>query len=122
MPRVVHFEISADNLERASKFYSDVFAWKIQKWQGSQDYWLVTTGEDGRPGINGGLMKRSNPSATTVNSIDVPSVDEYVAKVTQNGGKVVTPKMTVPGVGYMAYCRDTEGNQFGIFQSNKLAR
>ncbi len=122
MPRVVHFEIPAEQPERASKFYSSVFGWKIKKWQGPQEYWLVTTGEDGAPGINGGLMKRTKPFTTTINTVDVPSVDEFVGKVTKHGGKVVAPKMAIPGVGYLAYCQDTEGNTFGIIQGDKSAK
>ncbi len=119
---MVHFEISADQPERAAKFYSTVFGWEIQKWPGPQDYWLITTGKEGTVGIDGGLMKRMHPSATTVNTIDVPSVDEFVTKVTQNGGKVIAPKMAIPGTGYLAYCQDTEGNTFGIMQANKSAK
>jgi hypothetical protein len=121
MPRVVHFDIPVDNTERASRFYSAVFGWTVQKWDGPEAYWLVTTGEDGQPGINGGLMQRCDPSASVVNTIDVPSVDEYVAKITEHGGKVVLPKMAVPGVGYLAHCQDTEGNTFGVIQFDMSA-
>ena len=119
MPRVIHFEITADQPERAVKFYSNVFGWKIQKWEGPMDYWLVYTGEG--PGIDGGLMKRMNPSATTINTIGVPSVDEYLAKIEKNGGKAVVPKAAIPGIGWFAYCQDTEGNVFGIMQMDESA-
>ncbi len=122
MPRVVHFEISADQPERAIKFYTEVFGWEIQKWQGPQDYWLITTGKDDKPGINGGLMKRMNPSASTINSIDVNSVDDFATKITQSGGKVVVPKMAIPRVGYLAYCQDPEGNMFGLFQGDNAVK
>jgi len=120
MLRVVHFEINADDAERAVKFYSQVFGWKINKWDGPMDYWLVSTGE-GTPGIDGGIMQRMNPSAATINTIDVPSVDEFAARIAQNGGRAVMPKRAVPGVGWMAYCQDTEGNVFGIMQSDSSA-
>jgi predicted enzyme related to lactoylglutathione lyase len=119
IPRVIHFEINVDQPERAIRFYTDVFGWKIWKWEGPEDYWLITTGE-GQPGIDGALMKRMNPSATTVNTIEVPSVDDFVAKITANGGKVVAPKVAIPGVGYFAHCQDTEGNTFGIIQEDKM--
>ena len=122
MPRVVHFEINADDPERAVKFYQEVFGWKIKKWEGPMDYWLATTGPDDQPGINGGIMKRTHPQASTQNTVDVPSVDEFTKKVTERGGKVVVPKMPVPGVGYMAYCADTEGNVFGIMQEDPTAK
>ena len=122
MPRVTHFEINADQPERAAKFYTDVFGWKIKKWEGTIEYWLVTTGEEDQPGINGGLMKRMNSSATTINTIDVPSVDEFINKIKENGGTVVTPKTAIPGVGYYAYCQDTEGNIFGIMEEDTSAK
>lgn len=120
MPRVIHFEIHADDPGRAVRFYKKVFDWKIMKWKGPADYWLVTTGEDTQPGINGAIMHRTN-KGTTYNTIDVPSVDEFIQKIVKAGGKVVTKKTTVPGVGYMAYCKDTEGNVFGIMQADPSA-
>jgi predicted enzyme related to lactoylglutathione lyase len=124
MPRVVHFEISADEPERALKFYTDVFGWNTQKWEGPQEYWLVNTGEDSQPGINGGLMRRQSEMsyANNVNTVDVPSVDEYVARVSASGGKILVPKMPLPGLGYLAYCLDTEGNMFGIMQEDTAAK
>src|SRR5579864_3787766 len=122
MPRVIHFEISADQPERASQFYTAVFGWEIKKWEGPTDYWLVTTGTESTLGINGGLMARPHPGTTTVNTVDVPSVDEYVAKITAHGGKVVMAKTPIPGVGYFAYCQDTEGNVFGIMQPDAAAK
>jgi predicted enzyme related to lactoylglutathione lyase len=122
MPRVVHFEIHADDPERAVKFYQDVFGWEIVKWEGPQDYWLITTGPDDEPGINGGLMKRMDPSASTWNTVEVPSVDEFTAKIVESDGKVVVPKRAIPGVGYQAYCQDTEGNVFGVHQVDESAQ
>jgi len=122
MPRVGHFEINADDPERVVKFYQKVFGWKIEKWNGPVAYWLVTTGPNDQPGINGGIMKRMNPQASTYNTVDVPSVDEFTKRIAESGGKVVVPKMAEPGVGYMAYCADTEGNVFGIMQEDPEAR
>jgi len=119
MPRVIHFEIPADDPSRAVKFYEDVFSWKISKW-GSIDYWLATTGHS-EPGINGAIMSKETQKAT-VNTIDVPSVEEFAKKITDAGGKVVTPKTTIPGVGYFAYCLDTEGNVFGIMENDPKSR
>jgi uncharacterized protein len=121
MPRVVHFELTADDPERATMFYSTVFGWKINKWDGPEDYWLVTTGEAGTAGIDGAIMRRMEDGTPVVNTIDVPSVDQYVAKITANGGTVVAPKIAIPGVGYFAYCKDTEGTTFGIMQADPTA-
>ena len=118
MPRPIHFEIHVDDPQRAAQFYSSIFGWKIEKWNGPEDYWLITTGADSEPGINGGLMKRRDPKGSVYNTIDVPSVDEYLAKVVEHGGQIAVPKMIIPGVGYLAYCQDTEGIIFGITQFN----
>ncbi|MCC7448203.1 MAG: VOC family protein [Anaerolineae bacterium] len=120
MPRVVHFEISADNPERAVQFYTKTFGWQIQQW-GSENYWLVTTGDKSEPGIDGAINRRSSQPTPIVNTIDVASIDEAVSKVTANGGQVVAPKMPVPGIGWLAYCTDTEGNQFGMMQRDENA-
>src|SRR3972149_5811950 len=105
MPRVIHFEIHVDDPRRAIGFYSDVFEWKFDKWNGPEEYWLVTTGDDSVPGINGGMMKRRDPAGSVYNTIQVSSVDDYIKKITGCGGQVVVPKMAIPGVGYLAYCK-----------------
>jgi predicted enzyme related to lactoylglutathione lyase len=86
------------------------------------DYWLVTTGEDSDPGIDGAIMHRRDASESTINTIDVPSVDEYLQKIVELGGKELMPKTAVPGVGYMAYCKDPQGNTFGMMQEAPSAR
>jgi predicted enzyme related to lactoylglutathione lyase len=122
MSRVVHFEIPADDPDRAIGFYQNVFGWQMNKWDGPQPYWLVTTGDEKQPGINGGLMKRMHPGQPVVNTIDVPSVDDYIARISQHGGEIVVPKMPIPGVGWLVYFKDTEGNIFGIMQEDAAAR
>lgn len=121
MPRVVHFEIAAEDPERTSKFYGDVFGWQINKWDGPTDYWMAATGENGQPGIDGALMRKNGQPNSIINSIDVPSVDEYLERVTQSGGQVAHPKMAIPGIGYFAYCTDPENNIFGIIQFDEAA-
>jgi predicted enzyme related to lactoylglutathione lyase len=121
MPRVVHFEINADDPARASKFYSGVFGWKINKWDGPMDYWLVDTGEN-EPGINGGVTKRMNPQATSVNTVGVDNLDSFIKKVEAAGGKIVAPKMAIPGMGWLAYATDSEGNMFGMMQPDENAK
>jgi len=129
MPRVIHFEIPADNTARAVEFYKQVFGWKFQKWEGGPEYWLISTGGSGgagagleaEPGIDGGLLPRHQPGRGTVNTVGVPSVDEYTAAIEKAGGKVVAPKMAVPGVGWLAYCEDPEGNMFGLMQRDASA-
>ena len=122
MPRVVHFEIPADDPDRLVDFYEKTFGWSIQKWDGPVDYWLITTGEGDERGIDGAVTRRGELTQATVNTVDVPSADEFIGKVEANGGSVAAPKMAVPGVGYMAYLRDPDGNVFGIMESDESAR
>lgn len=122
MPRVIHFEIPADDPERAVQFYQKVFGWKVEKWVGPVDYWLATTGEDKEPGINGAITEKGDYVTATTNTIDVTSYEEAAKRIVETGGKVLTPKTAVPGVGYMSYCKDTEGNVFGIMQSDPNAK
>ena len=120
---IVHFEIPADDLGKLRKFYSELFGWKIEKMPGPMDYWAIKTvpvNEKGmpiRPGVNGGMMKRQHPEHKPVNYIAVESVDEYTKKIETLGGKVLVPKMEVPGIGWWALALDPEGNQFGILES-----
>ena len=107
---------------RASAFYTKVFVWKITRWEGPLEYWLASTGEKGTPGIDGALMRREGPVGGVVNTVDVPSFDEYTKKITAAGGKALTPKTAVPHVGYFAYFKDTEGNTFGVMENDESAR
>jgi uncharacterized protein len=115
MPRVVHFEIPAKDTRRAVEFYRSVFDWKIDHWGGQMEYWLASTGEKGTPGIDGAIMDRTI-SKSTVNTIEVPSLDAYVEKIKKAGGLQCTPKTEIPGIGHFCYCEDTEGNLFGILE------
>jgi len=121
MPRVVHFEINADDPKRAVKFYEEAFGWKINDWEGPTEYWLIKTGEESEPGIDGAIMRREGDWAT-INTIAVPSYDEFAERVKEAGGKVVSPKQAVPGIGYHSYCLDSEGNVFGIMEENPSAQ
>jgi predicted enzyme related to lactoylglutathione lyase len=91
MPRVIHFEIAADDPERAAAFYRKVFGWEIRKWDGPMEYWVITTGPKEEPGIDGGLGRRTEPGAGTENTIAVDSVDRAVENVVAGGGKVTRP-------------------------------
>ena len=120
MPRIVHFEIPARDPDALAGFYRNVFGWKIEKWEGPVDYWLVTTGEE-EPGIDGALLRTNPVHQGTVNVIDVDSVAEFCEKVQAEGGEVVTPRTAIPGLGYVAYIRDTAGNILGLFQGDEGA-
>ncbi len=121
MPRVMHFEIPASNPDRLSAFYRDVFDWKFSRWEGPMEYWMISTGAEGQPGIDGGMSRKQGPEGPC-NTIDVPSVDEFVAKIEKKGGRTIVPKMAIPGIGWLAYCTDPEGNPFGIMQPDAAAK
>ena len=122
MPRPVHFEIPADQPERAIGFYQKVFGWTFQKWDGPMEYWMIGTGDPSEPGINGGLMRRQNPGQPCVNTVGVADLDATLATVLSSGGECALPKMPIPGVGWLAYCKDTEGHIFGIMQNDPNAK
>ena len=122
MPRVVHFEISAKDPEKLVDFYQIVFDWKVAKWEGPQEYWLVETGEAEEPGISGGIMRSDEVFSGTVNSVDVPDIDAYIEKINQNGGEIVVEKHAIPGVGFNAYGKDVGGTLFGIHQEDSEAK
>lgn len=126
MPRVVHFEIHAGDPARAINFYDKTFGWTFQKWEGPMEYWLVNTGPEDQRGINGGLMPRrgeldGQAVIAYVCTVDVPAIDESIAAVEANNGTVVVPKMPLPGMGWLVYCKDTEGNIFGMMQNDPTA-
>ena len=122
MPRPVHFEFSADDPETLSEFYRSTFGWKIEKWDGPMDYWVIMTGEEGEPGIDGGFGRRDDKTPPgTVNTIDVPNLDEYVERAVAAGATVIQPKIVVPGVGWMAYLMDPEKNVFGMMEMDENA-
>ncbi len=121
MSKVIHFEFGADEPKRAIKFYENVFRWKITKYPGNVDYWMVKAGDDSEMGTNGAIAPRQKGWAIS-NSIGVPSVDEYIERIEMNGGEVTTEKMAVPNMGYMAYFKDTEGNVLSIFESDPKAK
>jgi hypothetical protein len=139
MPDVVHFEIPADDVGRAKKFYTRLFGWKITRWEGlksANEYWLIDTEPEtgnrkqetgggkrtaGRP-ISGGIIKRQAPGHPFMNYVAVDSIDEFLARAESLGGKIVLPKQVVPGVGAFAAFMDTENNIIGLHQTEKGSR
>ena len=137
MNRVVHFEIHAQDPGKLADFYRKVFGWELNKWDNPADeYWLVMTGpaiEEGKvagaPGINGGLLKRhgdspkgGEPVNSFVCTLDVVNVDETIAAVKAAGGSVASPKIAMPGLAWLAYCKDPDGNIFGVYQDDPTAK
>jgi predicted enzyme related to lactoylglutathione lyase len=128
MPRPVHFEIHAADPVRAQTFYATTFGWEFTKWEGPMPYWLVRTGKDA-PGIDGGMMQRRGAEPELMQAvnafvctIDVPSLDDYLVKALKAGATVALPKMATPGIGWLAYIKDTEGNLVGMMQNDPSAK
>jgi len=116
MARVVHFEITADDPERAVRFYEKALGWKIHRMEGGIAYWLVTTGEEGQMGIDGAIMDRSHPAQPVINTIGVGDLEATMEAVRNAGGKADGDIDDIPTVGRFTYATDTEGNRFGILE------
>ena len=122
MARLVHFEMNVKDVHKTISFYEDVFGWRFQKWDGPMDYWLIMTGDEDEPGIDGGLGYEEEGFPKMVNTIDVDDIDEIIKKIESNGGEIVRPKHAVPGVGWLAYFKDSEGVMSGIMQNDPRAK
>ena len=130
--RVIHFEVHAADTAKIAAWYHDIFGWEVRRWENPNvDYWIVMTAPDGskEPGIDGGITKRmglppkgGEPVSSFVCTIHLPSVDTWLAKIQQAGGSVALPKMPIPGLAWLAYCKDPEGNIFGIYEDDKNAK
>ncbi len=128
--RPTHFEIHADDVERAVKFYTEVFGWEIKQW-GTEPYWMVMTApqDSKEPGINGGLLKRPCPAPKAeqgtnafVCTMVVDNYDEIAKKVIAAGGVEAMPKFALAGMAWQGYYLDTEGNTFGLHQVDQEAK
>jgi predicted enzyme related to lactoylglutathione lyase len=122
VPRVNFFAIPADDPARAIAFYTNVFGWRSELgWEydtprGREGYRHVRTQNGEEPGIDGGLTKREFPGQPIGVGIDVPSIDEWSARVEARGGSILVGKSLIPDVGWIAVCQDLEGNSFALFQ------
>jgi uncharacterized protein len=124
MNRITHFEIYTADPEAVRPFYENVFDWQFKKFEGGpMEYWLVTTGTEKEPGINGGMTRpRKGQSPGTLNTIAVASLEGTMKKIGECGGSICVPKMGIPGVGWLAYAQDPAGNVFGIIEPDSNAK
>jgi len=131
MGRLVHFEIHVDDMERAKTFYGEVFGWSFQDWSeyAGMPYFGAVTGPEETPGINGALMQRRGPSPEQNQPLNgytctlgVEDYDAIEAAILEKGGKVALPKYALPGMAWQGYYIDTEGNIFGIHQTDENAQ
>lgn len=119
MERFTHFELATDDLEKTADFYRSVFGWKVEKWEGPVDYWMVSSGDETTSGINGGLMPAGGEFRGTINTVEVADIDAVIIKVLENGGSIALEKQAIPAVGYQAYVKDSTGIIIGLHQSDE---
>ena len=119
MPRPVHFDVGVKDPARAMAFYKAAFGWTSQRWEGPFEYYLITTGPTGEPGIDGGCELVAEEGAGVTLSLGVTSLEETIAAVPAAGGGVVGEISDIPGVGRMVTVEDTEGNQFGLIEEKR---
>jgi len=123
---IIHFEIPAANFDKMKQFYAGLFGWKIEKYPGTMEYYMiqtVPTDDKGmllRPGVNGGMTKKESPDQKPVNYISVECIDESIKMVKKLGGKIVSPKQEVPNVGWIATAMDPEGNHIALLQPKHM--
>ena len=131
MGRLVHFEIHVDDMERAMKFYGDVFGWTFEDYSeyAGMPYFGAVTGDDQQMGINGALMQRKSAPPELNQALNgfactmgVEDYDSTEAKILNLGGKVALPKYALPGMAWQGYYMDTEGNIFGVHQPDQNAK
>jgi len=118
---IVWFEIPVDKPERAQKFYAGMFGWKINPFPGTTDYWHIDTG-GGEDTPDGGMLTRKHETQPITTYVSVASVTKATAKVKKLGGTICKPKTAVPTMGYFAICRDTENNEFALWEMNAKAK
>ncbi len=124
---IVHFEIPAEDPERASKFYRDAFGWEINKMSGPIEYYGVRTAEIGEsgmlkgPGVNGGICRKMNPGHLPTNYVGVEDIDAHTTRLVEAGATLILHKMPVPGMGWLAQFTDTEGNVIALWQTDRDA-
>jgi uncharacterized protein len=128
MSRVVHFEIHATDPERLVSFYTALFGWTFQKWEGPMDYWMIRTGPAEERGIDGGLLRRHGDAPAAMQAVNayvctvgVASAESALARAQELGATVAMPVMAVPGIGWLSYTKDPDGNLFGMMQFDPSA-
>lgn len=120
MPKIVHFEVPVDDPQRATAFYHDVLGWEVSRY-GEEPYWLVRAGADEEPGADGALVGREELHQAPVLIAGVADIDDVLSRVLKSGGAVIQGRLPIPGMGWSAYIRDSEGNTIGFFQQDPNA-
>ncbi len=117
---VSHFAINADDLQRARRFYENVFGWRFEPW-GPPGFYLIHTGAPDDAGVQGAMQKRRElvPGQRTIGyecTVGVDSADAVAKAAEANGGKVIMAKTILPTVGELVWLQDPEGNVVGAMK------
>ena len=116
--KIVHFEIPVADVEKMSKFYSDLFGWKFDKQSmPGMDYWMIAT--DGESELTGGMYKKMSEPEKPRFYVQVENIDDHTNRFKSAGGMVIVEKSEIPGMGWSVLGTDIEGNQLGLFQPAK---
>ncbi|EPR44440.1 Glyoxalase-like domain containing protein [Desulfovibrio sp. X2] len=121
MDRSLHFEIFAENPARMAGFYAQAFGLEFKEEHPEEGYSLVDGRMDGQCGLSGRVGPRPALTMGGMPTIHVVSVADAIKRVAASGGRLLVPRRAIPGVGWMAYCEDPEGNSFGVFEHDSEA-
>jgi uncharacterized protein len=130
---ITHFEVYVDDIERAKKFYRDVFGWAYQDMGDELNNYVIVypSGEitegPATHGINGGMLKRPGPAPSSdtaapnayVCMVTIADIDAALERAVTAGARIDMPIMDVPSVGRLAYIRDSEMNLIGVLQPER---
>ena len=123
----IYFDFTVADLDAARRFFERVFGWRFRKFPMPYEYYRVEAGAPDEPGIDGGvgaiadtLVSEGKP--LTQVTIQVPDLDQFIARVKTSGGFVVEEKMAIPGIGWYATCAEPGGLKFGLIQADPDAR
>lgn len=118
-----YFDLTVEDVEVAMGFFGEVLGWKFERFPMPYQYFRIQAGVAGEVGIDGGMGAVADAPAaagvpTTQVTIPVPDLDTIVRKVVANGGRIIEPKMPIPGVGWYATCAEPGGLKFGLIQGD----
>lgn len=118
MTKSFHCEILAVDPERSQRFFSSIFGWRFEQIPG-EEFWFAKTGSISGMGVYGAIMKRHDPDQPLLKNIVVKDIDATMKQIEQEGGKIVMPKTSIGGVGWLSFFCDPDGNSFGIWQEEQ---
>jgi uncharacterized protein len=117
MTQVVHLEIPAGDVEAVEAFWSGLFGFEFQAFEGSPTPYLMARFSDTS---GGAIYGTDEPKRGTRPYFDVDDIHAGIAKVKELGGEA-SDAMPVPSMGWFSTCTDVEGNDFGLWQNDTSA-